>query len=405
MNIKETDVCYIPIAHLRPNEGQIEGVPANPRQINEKEYAKLKKSLKADNLTGVMPLKVVWHDGAYIVLGGNMRLRALRELGETDVQCIVVPDDAPVDVLRKIVVTDNSTFGEWDTEALANEWNAEELGEWGVEVPEFATGGADIPKEAQEDAFDPEKDEVQTRVKKGDIWQLGEHRVCCGDSTNAEQVAALFGGEQPYAILTDPPYCSGGFQESGKRSGSIGTRSGLMIANDTLSTRGYSALIKRVFECAGDCAMAYVFTDWRMFVNLFDIVESCGFGVRNMIVWDKTYGGLGIGWRAQHELCLFASRAAQKFNPHLAQGNVIQCARTGNENHPTEKPVDLLYKILRVSDMAKSVYDPFGGSGTTLIAAEQLDRKCFMMEIDEHYCDVIIARWEKFTGKQAHKIQ
>ena len=136
MNIKQTDVRYIPLAHLRPNDGQIDGVPANPRQINEKEYAKLKKSLKADNLTGVMPLKVILHDGAYIVLGGNMRLRALRELGETDVPCIVVPDDAPVDVLRKIVVTDNSTFGEWDTDALANEWNTEELGEWGVELPD-----------------------------------------------------------------------------------------------------------------------------------------------------------------------------------------------------------------------------------------------------------------------------
>lgn len=178
-----------------------------------------------------------------------------------------------------------------------------------------------------------------------------------------------------------------------------------MIANDTLSTRGYMALIKRVVELAGDCAMCYIFTDWRMFVNLFDVVESCGYGVRNMIVWDKQTPGMGVGWRSQHEICLFASRSAEKFNPHLAQGNVISCQRTGNINHPTEKPVELLFKILRVTDMAKTIYDPFSGSGTTLIACEQLpDRFCFAMELDPHYCEVIISRWEKFTGQKAVKI-
>lgn len=242
-------------------------------------------------------------------------------------------------------------------------------------------------------------------MQPGDVWQLGKHRVCCGDSTNAEDVAKLFGGAQPFAIVTDPPYCSGGFQESGKKSGSIGTRDNIMIANDTLSTRGYMSLIKNVIERAGKCAMVYVFTDWRMFVNLFDTVEASGFGVRNMIVWDKGTPGMGVGWRSQHEVCLFGSRSAQKFNPHLAQGNVIQCKRTGNVNHPTEKPVELLYKILRVSDMATDIYDPFSGSGTTLIACEQLEnRRCFAMELDPHYCDVIISRWEQMTGQTAVKL-
>lgn len=177
-----------------------------------------------------------------------------------------------------------------------------------------------------------------------------------------------------------------------------------MIANDTLSTRGYILLIKTVLEKAGDTAMAYIFTDWRMFVNLFDAVEASGYGVRNMIVWDKVTPGMGVGWRSQHEIVLFASRAAQKFNPHLAQGNVIQCARTGNVNHPTEKPVELLRKIIRVTDMAETIYDPFGGSGTTLVAAEEMGRTCYVMELEPHYVDVIITRWETLTGGKAEKV-
>ena len=135
MNILTTDVRSIPLAHLTHNDGQIEGVPANPRQIDNKDYAKLKKSLKADNLTGVMPLKVYLHNGSYVVLGGNMRLRALKELGAESVPCIIVPEDASTDVLRKIVISDNSTFGDWDMDLLADQWDESELRDWGVDLP------------------------------------------------------------------------------------------------------------------------------------------------------------------------------------------------------------------------------------------------------------------------------
>ena len=345
------------------------------------------------------------------IIAGNSTTETAAAIGMEDV--IVVPTDG-----KKLVVVQRTDLSLDSPEgrelALADNMTAlkgididlakvqETLGDdlakaWGMEIPE-------VQKQAQEDDFDPDKP-VETVCKKGDIWKLGNHRLMCGDSTNEADVALLFNGEQPYAIVTDPPYCSGGFQESGKKSGSIGTRDTTMIANDTLSTRGYMALIKRVVEKAGQCAMAYVFTDWRMFVNLFDVMEASGYGVRNMIVWDKITPGMGVGWRSQHEICLFASRAAQKFNPHLAQGNVIQCQRTGNVNHPTEKPVGLIGKIIRVTDMAETIYDPFSGSGTTLIACEELGRKCYAMELDPHYCDVIIARWEKLTGNKAEKLK
>lgn len=349
------------------------------------------------------------------LIAGNGVFEQAQKLGiptriiETDGTELVVvkrTDLEPEDKKRKqLAAADNAIADKvtWNASAIRADFTPVEIQALNIDLPPVELNETPPPVEAQEDTFDEDTDTVPTRVKRGDVWQLGKHRVMCGDSTSAEDVAKLFDGVQPFAIVTDPPYCSGGFQESGKKAGSIGTRDNIMIANDTLSTRGYMSLIKSVIERAGKCAMVYVFTDWRMFINLFDTVEASGFGVRNMIIWDKGTPGMGVGWRSQHEVCLFGSRSAQKFNPHLAQGNVIQCKRTGNVNHPTEKPVELLFKILRVTDMADTVYDPFSGSGTTLIAAEQLGRTCFAMELDAHYCDVILARWEKLTGQKAVK--
>lgn len=238
----------------------------------------------------------------------------------------------------------------------------------------------------------------------GQMWQCGEHRVICGDCTDKKIIERLMGTEKADCLLTDPPYCSGGFQEAGKKSGSIGTRGTEMIANDTLSTRGYIALIKSVL-CITDPAILYIFTDWRMWVNLFDCVESSGFGVRNMIVWDKGTPGMGRGWRSQHELIMCGTKISQAFDPHKAQGNVIQCTRTGNVNHPTEKNAELLGKILDVTDMAKVILDPFLGSGTTMIACENLGRKCRGCEIDPGYVAVILQRYkDTFPDKEIRLI-
>lgn len=139
MEIKDTDVQKISIAQLQPNEGQLEeiGIHANPRQITEDEYNALKASIQTDDLTGVFPLKVYPHEGAYVVLGGNMRLRALQEMGAKEVSCIVIPKNIPAQKLNKIIITDNSTFGDWDMDALANEWDIEELKDWGVDLPKY----------------------------------------------------------------------------------------------------------------------------------------------------------------------------------------------------------------------------------------------------------------------------
>ena len=234
---------------------------------------------------------------------------------------------------------------------------------------------------------------------RGQIWQIGPHRLMWGDCTSVEDRGALFGTEQPDFILTDPPYSSGGFQEAGRASGSIGTervdadgkKRRPQIANDRLSTRGYLALIKRA---VGEtlCQGAYVFTDWRMWVNLFDVMEASGFGVRQMIVWDKGTPGMGQGWRSQHEIIMFACRSTIKFDPHKAQGNVMNYQRTGNPNHPTEKPVELLVDVLRITAAADQVYDPFVGSGSTLVAIQNTGKVGFGMEIEPKYVAVTLER-------------
>ena len=250
----------------------------------------------------------------------------------------------------------------------------------------------------------PEPD--QTVTEKGDLWILGRHRVVCGSSTNAADMGLLLNGEHPEILLTDPPYCSGGFQESGRSSGSIGTKRydkdgkeiAVTIANDTLSTRGYQSLMREVLQNF-DGLVAYIFTDWRMWVYLFDIVETAGLGVKNMLVWNKKSPGMGMGWRTQHELVMFAHRTKPKWDNHKGYGNVLEATRSGNELHPTQKPVEILEKLLDNTDWAKGVLDTFGGSGTTLIAAESVGQASFIMEMEPRFVDVIVRRYIKTTGK------
>ena len=157
-------------------------------------------------------------------------------------------------------------------------------------------------------------------------------------------------------------------------------------------------LMKNVLG-ATDIKAAYIFTDWRMWIYLFDLVEGSGLGVRNMIVWNKQSPGMGNGWRAQHELIMFAHRTKPKWDNHKGYGNVLEATRSGNELHPTQKPVEILEKLLDNTQWAEGVLDTFGGSGTTLIAAESIGQKSYLMELSPQFVDTIVKRYIRTTGK------
>jgi DNA modification methylase len=386
--MKNTGPQRAKLETLKPN-------PKNPRVIKDDKFQKLVQSIRAfPQMLEVRPI-VCTPDG--VVLGGNMRLRACKEAGLREVPVHVVSwlDSQQ----EEFIIKDNVGYGEWDWDILANEWDANQLEDWGLDVwtPEA---------EPEEGLTDP--DEVpsvpeEPKTKPGDLYILGKHRLLCGDSTNAEHVARLMDGETPEIILTDPPYSSGGNQESGKTVGSIGARgNGKKLENDNLSTRGYVALMDRVIANLRDAHTAFVFCDWKMWAVTQDCVESRGLRVRNMIVWDKIQMGMGMPFRNQHELCLFGSRLAGK----IADGktsNVIQCSRDREAEHATPKPIELLERLIKQVE-SDTITDPFAGGGSAFIAAEKTGRTCYGMELDPKYCDVIVKRWENFTGKKAELV-
>jgi DNA modification methylase len=375
----------------------------NAREHSASQIAQIVASIREFGFTN--PVLV---DANNTLIAGHGRIAAAQYLNMAQVPAIRIEglSDAQIAALR---IADNKLAlnASWDDELLRTElldlrdmgfelgltgFNGDELDALFADRTVGLTDPDDVPEAPAEPITQP-----------GDVWLLGRHRLVCGDATNPAMTRAATGGAATDMVLTDPPYCSGGFQEAGKASGSVGTRGTEMIANDTLSTRGYMALMKATLPNFG-AGVVYVFTDWRMWTNLFDVVESSGYGVRNMIVWDKGTPGMGAGWRMQHELIMCGIRVKSPFDPKKAQGNVIQAKRTGNKLHATEKPVDLLQSIINVTDMAKTVGDPFAGSGSTIIACEMTGRSCHAIEMSPSYCDVAMLRWQQFTGQTATRL-
>lgn len=191
------EIIKIRLTDLEQNKGQVAGLPSNPRQWGRGELDNLVKSIQeTPELLEARGL-IVWpYGGKYIILGGNMRFSALREMNAKDAPCYVLPEDTPMEKLREIVIKDNGAFGSWDYDMLANEWDDLPLSDWGV--PAWSTEDVELEsvtaKDVQEDDFDEEKDHIEVRCKKGDVWQLGEHRLMCGDSVSLDDVKKLMGG-------------------------------------------------------------------------------------------------------------------------------------------------------------------------------------------------------------------
>lgn len=406
MNIPETTTQIIKVAVLRPNVGQIPEVPANPRYISTEEYNALVESLRTDNLTGVLQVKVYNYEGEWVVLDGNMRLKALQELNIEAVQALIVPDGTDARTLRKIVLTANSTFGSWDWDLLGNEWEMDELRAASIDLPiddndhPTNTEAADV----QEDDFDENTDEIPARCKAGDLWQLGDHRLLCGDSTKEADIQRLLAGEQADLWITDPPYnvnYEGGTDEK------------LKIANDNMNSGDFFQFLKGAFTVAEKvlkkgCSF-YIWYASREHVNFETALNAAGLTVREQLIWNKSSLVLGrFDYHFKHEPCLYGWKdgASHRWFNDRAQTTVMDFEKPRkNDLHPTMKPVPLFaYQIANSSEKGDIVLDTFGGSGTTIIACENLGRKGRSVELDPHYCDVILARWEKLTNKKAERI-
>jgi len=372
--------------------------PNNPRAIRKDQLDKLVKSLR--EFPEMLEARPIVVDPDFVVLGGNMRLKAAQLAGLTEVPVYVASWEEAKH--KEFIIKDNLAFGEWDWDMLANEWDAEELDDWGLDVPleEESTEGLTDPDDV------PEVPEEPT-TKPGDLWILGDHRLLCGDSTKAEDVERLMDGNSAELMVTDPPY--GVNYDANWRNEAMPEKNDKnrwkdgqgraigKVKNDNRAdwTEAYSLWSGKV---------SYVWHDGKVSPLVGGNLESCGLVLRNLIIWGKNQHAISRGnYHHKHEPCWYAVRKGENAGwvGDRTQTTLwnIDKPRKSETGHSTQKPIECMETPLKNHE--GDVYDPFLGSGTTLIAAEKTGRKCYGMELDPKYCDVIVKRWEDFTGKKA----
>jgi DNA modification methylase len=326
-------------------------------------------------------------DPDFVVLGGNMRLKAAQEAGLKEVPVYIASWEEAKH--KEFIIKDNLAFGEWDWDMLANEWDAEELGDWGLEIP-----FEDEPTEGLTDPDDVPEVPEEPITKPGDLWILGNHRLLCGDSTKAEDVERLMDGEKADMVFTDPPY--GVTYQSNFREK---TPQFDVLKNDDRIITEWLPLVSK-----HSSGFVFIWTTWKVIYPWLEATKDFA-SITNMVIWHKPGGGLGDlkgTYSTDHEIALVYNRGSQLTGKRI--GSVWEITRdaVGSYLHPTQKPVALAEQAFETTTQKKDlILDLFLGSGSTLIAAEKTGRKCYGMELDPKYCDVIVKRWEDFTGKKA----
>jgi DNA modification methylase len=394
----------VKLSEVKPN-------PKNPRIIKDGKFQKLVKSIQEfPDMLNKRPLIVFTDtDGKYIVLGGNMRLKALKELKHETVP-IIVADEWTEEQKNEFLIKDNVGFGEWDWDSLANEWDVEKLDDWGLDLPVDLSVQEEL--EAEEDNYEI-PNEINTDIVLGDLFEIGEHRLVCGDSTDSDQVAKLMNGEKADMVFTDPPY---NVDYEGK------TKEKLKIQNDKHSLSEFrmfmSDVISNLVIFTKKGGSYYVCIPLEVGVtDLFlekTHLQSVLIWLKNVIVMgrkdyqqktepilfltnqeqeteyteEETYEGIIYGWN-------FGD--SHKYYGGRKQSNVWNFDKPQrNGEHPTMKPIALVAKAINNSSKIENIImDLFLGSGSTMVASHQLKRKCYGMELDPKYCQVIIDRMKK----------
>jgi DNA modification methylase len=311
-----------------------------------------------------------------IVLGGNMRLKACKEAGLKEVY-IVKADNLTEEQKQEFIVKDNVGFGEWDWDSLANEWDVEKLEEWGLDLPIDLTVEE---LEAEEDDFDVPEGGIETDIVLGDLFEIGEHRLLCGDSVNTQHIDKLLNGSKIDLLFTDPPYNVSFNGRSGKFD---------VIENDDLATEDFDKFIEEFAQTVHtlQIPIKYIWCNWKFYGTL-----QKHFELNACIVWAKNVFGLGRGYRHQHEFCFFEGKLDEGINN---ESDLWEIKKDTKYMHPTQKPVELSARALNNHKNAKNILDLFGGSGSTLAGIHQLKRVGYVMELDPKYCQVIVDRMKK----------
>lgn len=378
---------------------ELKELPGNPRTIKKDQFEKLKKSLKDNqDYFEARPIILSNRTGELIILAGNQRYKAAKAIGLEQVPTILL-EGLSEEREREIVIRDNVENGDWDMDMLANEWDAGQLQDWGVDLPELQ----DITEIVEDEAPEVEP-EGEPMTKLGEIYQLGNHRLMVGDSTKADQVAALMAGEQADLLVTDPPYNVDYRAADGKK-----------IQNDKFDDeQNFTDFLTDAFRNAFDSmkpgAPFYFWHASRTHASFRQAIVNCGEEDRQLLIWEKDSLVLGRSdYQWIHEPCIYGwkSGAAHYFINDRKKTTIFHFDKPKRSaEHPTMKPIALIAELIGNSSRERErVLDIFGGSGTTMIACEQLGRSCYMMELDPHYADVIIKRWENFTGLKAERIK
>lgn len=364
--------------------------PNNPRLIKDDKFKKLVQSIK--DFPEMLYIRPIVVNQDMIILGGNMRFRACKEAGIKEIPVIVT--DLSEDKQREFLIKDNTSGGEWDWDMIANEWDADELEAWGLDLPVF-----DIKDEgtAEEDNYEV-PDEIKTDIVLGDLFEIGHHKLICGDSTQTDTFAKLFDGQLADMVVTDPPY---NVAYQGK------TKDALTIENDNMGDKDFYQFLYDFYTALGSYSKQggswYVWHADSEGANFRQAMKDAGIMVKQCLIWVKNSMVMGRqDYQWKHEPCLYGWKegAAHNWYSDRKQTTVLDFNRPSrNAEHPTMNPVELFaYQIKNSSKVGDIVADAFGGSGTTMVACHQLNRKGYVVEYDPKYCQVIVDRMIKLDS-------
>lgn len=385
---------------------QVRSNPDNPRFIKGDKFEKLVKSIR--EFPQMLELRPIVVNKDMIVLGGNMRLKACEEAGIDQVP-IIFADNLTEEQQKEFIIKDNSSFGEWDWDLLANEWETEQLIDWGMDIPD--DWAVDEVLEAEEDNFEA-ADDIQTDIVLGDLIEIGEHRLLCGDSTDSDQVAKLMNGEKADMVFTSPPYnanTKAGQGDIFNRKKSVKLYS--EGYSDNLDSSEYVDFATSVLD---NC---FLFTDGFIFWNVsynansrFEYIQQIQNHLQfliEQICWKKssTIPFKGSLMRDWEPIYVFSTNGNMLGLDSVSSNHwEVNNSNSQQENHKACFPVELPFKAINLKEEFKLMFEPFLGSGSTMVAAHQLKRKCYGMELDPKYCQVIIDRMKKLDPTLEVKI-